>query len=92
MNHGGVVDNYIGDAIKADFGVPLPRTAEAEISRDAVAAVDCALAMEKELKRLNAVWQQQHLPTVEMRIGHFHRTRGSRKSGQRAKIEVHHRR
>jgi adenylate cyclase len=71
MNHGGVVDNYIGDAIKADFGVPLPRTAEAEISRDAVAAVDCALAMEKELKRLNVVWQQQNLPTVEMRIGIF---------------------
>ena len=71
MNHGGVVDNYIGDAIKADFGVPLPRTADAEISRDAVAAVNCALAMEKELKQLNAVWQQQKLPTVEMRIGIF---------------------
>src|SRR5215468_2891155 len=27
--------------------------------------------MEKELKRLNVVWQQQHLPTVEMRIGIF---------------------
>ena len=71
MSHGGVVDNYIGDSIKADFGVPLPRTTEAAISRDAVAAVDCALAMEKELKHLNTVWQQQDLPTVEMRIGIF---------------------
>ena len=58
-----VIDNYIGDSIKADFGVPLPRTA--------VAAVDCALAMERELKHLNTVWQQQDLPTVEMRIGIF---------------------
>ena len=71
MSYGGVVDNYIGDSIKADFGVPLPRTTEAAISRDAVAAVDCALAMERELKHLNTVWQQQNLPTVEMRIGIF---------------------
>jgi adenylate cyclase len=71
MNHGGVVDDYFGDSIKADFGVPLPRTDEAAISKDAVAAVDCALAMEKELKRLNAIWQRQDLPTVEMRIGIF---------------------
>lgn len=71
MDHGGVIDNYIGDSIKADFGVPLPRTVEAAISRDAVAAVSCALAMERELKRLNALWQQQSLPTVEMRVGIF---------------------
>jgi adenylate cyclase len=43
--------------------VPLPRTA--------VAAVDCALAMEKELKRPNTIWQRQNFPTVEMRIGIF---------------------
>ena len=71
MSYGGVVDDFIGDSIKADFGVPLPRTTEAAISRDAVAAVDCALAMERELKHLNTVWQQQNLPTVEMRIGIF---------------------
>ena len=71
MDHGGVVDNYVGDSIKADFGVPLPRTTEAGIAKDAVAAVNCALAMERELKRLNANWQQQNLPTVEMRVGIF---------------------
>jgi len=71
MTHGGIVDDYSGDSIKADFGVPLPRTTEAAISRDAVAAVDCALAMERELKQLNTVWQQQDLPTVQMRIGIF---------------------
>ncbi|HEY7553569.1 MAG TPA: adenylate/guanylate cyclase domain-containing protein [Candidatus Binatia bacterium] len=71
MDHGGVIDNYVGDSIKADFGVPLPRTTEAAIAQDAVAAVNCALAMERELERLNADWQRQKLPTVEMRIGIF---------------------
>lgn len=71
MDHGGVVDDYLGDAIKANFGVPLPRTTEVAISQDAVAAVNCALAMERELKRLNALWHQQNLPTVGMRIGIF---------------------
>ncbi len=33
MAHGGVIDNYIGDSIKADFGVPLPRTTEAAIAQ-----------------------------------------------------------
>jgi adenylate cyclase len=71
MAHGGVIDNYIGDSIKADFGVPLPRTTEAAIAGDAVAAVKCALAMEKELRRLNTEWRQQNLPSVEMRVGIF---------------------
>jgi adenylate cyclase len=71
MDHGGVVDDYLGDSIKANFGVPLSRITEADIGRDAMAAVNCALAMERELKRLNAVWQQQNLPTVEMRVGIF---------------------
>jgi adenylate cyclase len=71
MEHGGVVDDYFGDAIKADFGVPLPRVTQAEIAQDAVAAVNCALAMERELKRLNSSLQQQDLATVNMRIGIF---------------------
>jgi adenylate cyclase len=71
MEHGGVVDDYFGDAIKADFGVPLPRVTQAEIAQDAVAAVNCALAMERELKRLNSALQQQDLATVQMRIGIF---------------------
>lgn len=71
MDHGGVVDDYFGDAIKANFGLPLPRKTEAEISRDAVNAVSCALAMEREINRLNAIWQEQNLPTVSMRIGIF---------------------
>lgn len=71
MEHGGIVDEYAGDGLKADFGVPLPRTTEAEIGQDAVNAVACALAMRKEINRLNTFWQENHLPTVRMRIGIF---------------------
>jgi adenylate cyclase len=71
MEYGGVVDDYAGDSIKANFGVPLPRTSRAEISKDAVDAVNCALAMEKEIHRLNTIWQEHSLPTVGIRIGIF---------------------
>lgn len=69
ITHGGVIDDYAGDSIKADFGVPFARTTESEISRDAVNAVECALAMERELNRLNTLWQEQGLPTIGTRIG-----------------------
>ncbi|MEW6246873.1 MAG: adenylate/guanylate cyclase domain-containing protein [Nitrospirota bacterium] len=71
MQHGGVVDDYFGDAIKANFGVPLARTMEEDIAHDARNAVRCALAMEAELRRLNQLWHAQHLPTARMRIGIF---------------------
>jgi adenylate cyclase len=71
IKHGGIVDDYAGDGLKADFGVPLARTTEAEISQDAVNAVNCALAMEKEMKRLNTLWEESNLPTVRMRVGIF---------------------
>ena len=69
MRHGGVVDDYAGDAIKANFGVPFPRTSEEAISQDAVNAVSCALAMEQEMHRLNAEHEAKGFPTVGMRIG-----------------------
>jgi adenylate cyclase len=71
MKHGGVVDDYFGDAIKANFGVPLPRSSEEEIRRDAVHAVACALDMSDEMHQLNATWQRQGLPQVRMRVGIF---------------------
>ncbi len=71
MAHGGVVDSYSGDGIKADFGVPLPRKNEEEVRADAMNAVACALAMEKEIYRLNAIWSKKGLPSVGMRVGIF---------------------
>jgi adenylate cyclase len=69
MAHGGVINKYMGDAIMALFGVPIPRTSEAEISQDAVHAVQCALAMRRELIQLNRRWQDQQQPTIRMRVG-----------------------
>lgn len=69
INHGGVIDDYAGDAIKADFGVPLRRETDEEVARDAVNAVTCALAMEQTMLRLNDEHARKGLPTVGMRIG-----------------------
>ena len=69
MEHGGVIDDYAGDAIKANFGVPLKRETKEEVTTDAVNAVTCALAMEEEMLRLNNEHAQKGLPTVGMRIG-----------------------
>jgi adenylate cyclase len=67
--HGGVVDDYYGDAIKSDFGVPVPRTTPEEIRQDAVSAMRCALAMRREMERLNASWRVGNAPIVKMRVG-----------------------
>jgi len=69
MKHGGVVDDYYGDAIKVNFGVPLPRTSEEEIQQDALNALRCALAMRREMEKLNACWSETNAPHVKMRMG-----------------------
>lgn len=69
MSHGGVVDNFIGDAIKADFGVPIARTDPAAIDQDARRAVHCALAMGVALEEMNREWEAAGLPRVSMRVG-----------------------
>ena len=67
--HGGIVDDFAGDGIKVNFGVPLPRTSEAEIDQDARQAVQCALAMGAALSNLNEQWREQDYPTERLRIG-----------------------
>lgn len=69
MEHGGVVDDYFGDGVKVNFGVPVPRTTEEEIRRDAVNAVNCALALEQEMIRVNVSMKERELPTLRMRVG-----------------------
>ena len=71
MAHGGIVDDYFGDAIQADFGVPLPRQNKEQIRMDARSAVDSAILMEQEVRRLNSDWQKKGLPTMGMRVGIF---------------------
>jgi adenylate cyclase len=67
--YGGVVIRFIGDAILAAFGVPMPRHTEAGLRQDATNAVECALAMERRLVQLNRGWQARQWPTTGMRIG-----------------------
>ncbi len=69
LANGGVVDKFIGDAVMAVFGVPIPRTTEQAIANDAQAAVRCALEMATKLKSLNQRWLSQGRPTVTMRVG-----------------------
>ena len=65
----GTIDKFIGDSIMAVFGAPIPSSTEAEIRRDAANAVRSALAMEKELLRLNEGWREKGYPVAGMRIG-----------------------
>lgn len=69
MQHGGMVDKYIGDAIMAVFGAPLPRTQPEDIQADAIAALHAALEMHQRLKSLNCHLRAQNLPTIKFGIG-----------------------
>ena len=88
--HDGIVNKYIGDAIMAVFGVPVPRLSEAEIAADAVNAVRCALAMGATLEKLNARWQQEGQHAIGMRIGIYTGTlvAGSMGSAKRLEFTV----
>ncbi|MDH5563867.1 MAG: adenylate/guanylate cyclase domain-containing protein [Nitrospirota bacterium] len=69
MRYGGVVDDYHGDMIKADFGSIEPRLTEQECQYDALQAIACAWEMRQEMQRLHQEWIQTKLPTVRIRIG-----------------------
>jgi adenylate cyclase len=70
-DHGGVVDDYAGDGIKANFGFPIPSATEDAIGKDAHNAVNCALAMGVAMDRLNEDWRARGLPTGRVRVGIF---------------------
>jgi len=57
----GVLDKFIGDAVMAVFGAPLPS------GRDTANAVDCAVAMILALGRVNA--RRQSRGQAELRLG-----------------------
>ena len=58
-----MVDKFMGDAILAVFGVPLPR------KQDALRAVRAALAMRKELRTINRELARSGRTTLEIGIG-----------------------
>jgi adenylate cyclase len=61
--HGGVIDKFIGDAIMALFGAPVPQTDAAD------RAVAAALAMEKALVQLNAELAAEGIAPLGIGIG-----------------------
>jgi adenylate cyclase len=69
LGHGGEIEKFAGDGITATFGMPEDQAGETEIAAAARGAVDCALAMGRELARLNALWQGRDLPAIGIRIG-----------------------
>jgi len=69
--HQGQVNKFIGDALMAIFGVPIPRNSEDEIAHDAIHAVECALAMRDAIEQLREQWLSQGLPSIRMRVGIF---------------------
>jgi adenylate cyclase len=69
LKNGGLVDKYIGDAVMAVFGVPIPRSSEVERSRDAQNAVETAIAVAEKLIEMSKLWQARGLPEVSTGIG-----------------------
>lgn len=60
---GGIIDKYQGDALMAEFGVPVPR------DDHALRACQAALQMQRELAGLREKWQQEGRPELHARIG-----------------------
>jgi len=63
MRESGVVDKFIGDAIMAVFGAPVPQ------EDDALRAVRSALAMRERLVQLNLSFAARGLPQIRIGIG-----------------------
>ena len=63
MQHDGVVDKLIGDAIMAVFGAPVPG------SDDALNAVRTAIEMRARLETLNEGFRARGLPEIRTGIG-----------------------
>lgn len=63
LAEGGIIDKYIGDAIMAEFGMPLQQTDHAD------RAVSAALKMQRRLHELHLVWEQEGFPEIKSRIG-----------------------
>jgi adenylate cyclase len=63
MEQGGIIDKYIGDAIMAQFGAPIPIPQHADLP------VRTALRMQCRLEDLRPKWLKQGFPELHCRVG-----------------------
>lgn len=63
LQHHGVVDKFIGDAIMAVFGAPVPEP------EDPLHAVRAALAMRRRLEKINENFRARGLPQIRTGVG-----------------------
>jgi adenylate cyclase len=63
LEEGGIIDKFQGDAIMAEFGVPLPCPDHAD------RAVRSGLRMQERLVELRHEWKNKGLPELHCRIG-----------------------
>ena len=63
LQHGGVIDKYIGDAVMAFWGAPIPMKGHAR------AAVRCAIAMRERCAELRPKWKQLYGVDLHARAG-----------------------
>lgn len=59
----GTVDKFIGDAVMAVWGAPVP------MADHAVLACQAALEMQEAMRRLQESWRERGLPQLAVRIG-----------------------
>jgi class 3 adenylate cyclase len=69
MDRGGAIDKYIGDAIMACFGVPLPRSKKSDVKEDAINAVAACIDMHRRLEQLNQKLKDQGKALIRFGIG-----------------------
>ncbi len=63
LDNDGIIDKFEGDAIMAEFGVPVTYPGHAK------KACTAALEMQKKLKTLRNEWAKQGKPRITMRVG-----------------------
>ena len=63
VEHKGIINKYIGDAIMAIFGVPVPN------ENQALDAYKCSIDMKKRLIELNKELEAENLPPIKFGIG-----------------------
>ena len=63
LAHQGTVDKFIGDAIMAFWGAPLP------LADHAMLACEAALEMQAAMRPLKEAWEAQGFPRISARIG-----------------------